>query len=135
MSISSALSSLLRAARGSTAARRTTYRGVRVGLLTIALSALGACGGSDSPTAPSTPTHAVRLTNNSLRVVNAVYVSSCSSDSWGENKLTGTLSPLGVRTFAVTTPGCYDMRVVATDGHSWRRDDIPVQGTTGVKVE
>jgi hypothetical protein len=114
---------------------RHARRRAALGISILGLTILGACGGSDSPTAPPAPTHGVRLTNSSSRVVNAVYVSSCTADTWGDNKLTGTLAPLGVKIFAVTTPGCYDIRVVATDGHSWRRDDIPVQGTTGVKVE
>lgn len=108
----------------------------RVAILgsTFMLSVLMVACGSDSPTAP-TPAHGVRVTNSSLRTVNAVYVSPCSSDSWGDNRLSGTLAPLGVQSFSVPEPGCYDVRVVATDGHSWRRDDIAVQGTIGVKVE
>ncbi len=102
---------------------------------TLALSALAACGGSDDPTSPSTPTAALRLTNGSARTVSAVYVSPCTSDTWGNNRLTGTISPNGVRTFSLPAGGCYDVRVVATDGHSWRRDDVNVDGTTGVRVD
>ena len=106
----------------------------RTALASAALVLLAACGG-DSPTAPRGPVHGLRLTNNSERTIEKVYVSPCTSPTWGDNQLSSPLAPSAVKVFPVSASGCYDVRAVATYGHSWRRDDVNVQGTTGVQVQ
>ena len=105
--------------------RRAVFAALMVGL--------AACG-SDSPTAPATQSHGLRLSNNSWRTIDKVYVAACSDDTWGSNKLASPIAPFGMRILPVAEPGCYDVRVVATDGHSWRRDDLNISGTLGVQV-
>lgn len=86
-----------------------------------------ACGeGSGNPVGP-TPSPAngtVSLTNQANTPIIAVNITSCSDDSWGDNRLESgqVIPPGGNRTWSVPA-GCYDVRAstAAKSGSWWDR--------------
>ncbi len=83
-----------------------------------------ACGeGSSNPVGPnpSPANGTVSLTNNANTPIVEVNISSCSSDSWGNNRLDAgqVIPPGGSRTWSVPA-GCYDVRAMtASKAGSW----------------
>jgi len=72
--------------------------GARAVLAAFALIFALGCG--DSPVAPpKEDAPAIRVQNSSAKTVTAVYYSDCASDSWGDDRLNGTIAPGGSQTF------------------------------------
>lgn len=61
----------------------------------------------------------VRITNNYSSPLHTVYISSCSSSTWGGDQLSSTIGRGSSQTFGGYSPGCYDLRVDALDGETF----------------
>lgn len=115
---------------------RRSASALLLGVLTLALVALPGCdmtidaidgyslsestgsggGGADPPPAEQAR---IRINNEGLSPVVAVYIARCSASSWGSNRLSGTIPPYTAQTFGPFTPGCYDLRADTQHGHQF----------------
>ena len=60
---------------------------------------------------------AVMLVNQTNQSINYVYVSSCSSNSWGQDQLGASeVVPSGSSRSFTMTPGCWDLKATLADG-------------------
>ncbi len=86
--------------------------------LPILVLALATCKSDDS-TGPQVNTctgTCIVVENASSLTITTVNFSNCSDDLWGANRLGGgTLGPGGSRGWSVS-PGCWDVRALATQG-------------------
>lgn len=93
----------------------------------LAILALSACG--DNPLAAILPTE-IEIRNSTSSAIVGVFISPCTSDSWGANKLTDQIAPGQNRRFGVS-PGCYDVAAVTQDQREVEFSAIEVtQGQT-----
>lgn len=69
------------------------------------------------------------LVNNTRAPIYYVYVSPCSSSSWGADQLgSNVVMPGRTWTFRMS-PGCYDMKAVDRDGREAEERNVQVSGS------
>ncbi|HLA64496.1 MAG TPA: hypothetical protein VK610_08700 [Rhodothermales bacterium] len=85
-------------------------------LVTLQGCAMGQAGRTTYGSS-GTGTAAVTMANRTNIPVHFVYISSCSTNSWGEDQLgsSETVSPGANRTFTMS-PGCWDLKARFSDG-------------------
>ncbi len=66
---------------------------------------------------PSSTYYKLTVSNYSSTTLSQIYISPCSSSSWGADLLSGYIYPGHYLTFTGIRAGCYDLKAVNTDGY------------------
>ena len=107
----------------------TSSRLARLGALPLLLAGLvliaSGCMTSRRTVYGSGGSAAVVLLNQTNAPVYFVYISPCSSSSWGEDQLgeSEVVQPGATRTFSMS-PGCWDMKARFNDGREFEERQV-----------
>lgn len=63
----------------------------------------------------------LRISNNGYAAIVEVYISPCSSSSWGLNQISSAIYPGYYTTVSGISEGCYDLLAYDTNGNYWKR--------------
>src|SRR4051794_10454714 len=84
----------------------------------LSLPLLGLLASCSNTTEASTQAQ-LDIVNQYSRPVVHVYYTPCETESWGADRLSGgTIASGGTRSWTVSA-GCWDVKVVASDGATW----------------
>lgn len=112
---------------GNMARRGKGARGV---LTALALVLAAGCGG-DNAVAPKPDVPAIKIQNNSAQTITDIFYSDCASDSFGDDRLAGTIAPGASQTFtADVVVGCFDVLVRTSTGSTAAFSQQQVTGGT-----
>jgi hypothetical protein len=95
---------------------------IALGLMTI----VGSNGGGGGTTTPAATTGSLAITNNSLKTFSVAYLALTTATTWGSDQCTHTITPGMTWTLTDITAGNYDLRVVFTDGRTYRKSNITI---------
>lgn len=97
-----------------------------IGVIAFGLMTIVGTGGGDGGGTAAATTGSLAITNNSLKTFSVAYLALTTATTWGSDQCTHTITPGMTWTLTSITPGDYDLRVVFTDGRTYRKSNITI---------
>lgn len=110
---------------------RQSIRRVRtllpVVLLIATTAVLAGCYDVTSPEeSGGSSTHTLTVVNRTGSTMTAVYISPCSSSSWGANQISSNIPRDGERAIDGIPGGCYDLQAITAGGGEAESLDVDI---------